>query len=241
MQEKISQALERYRARTGQQPADILGVLFDMDGILYDSMPGHASAWKQMCDENGIEATRDEFFGYEGRTGASTIEILMQRQYGRATTPDEVKRLYARKSELFKAAGAPAIMPGAQRAVRTVLAAGCLPVLVTGSGQQSIFERLEHDYPEAFTPDRRVTARDVVHGKPHPEPFLMGLGKIGATSARALAVDNAPLGVESASAAGIFTIGVRSGPLPEGSLLAAGADIELNSMDECADLLRQLL
>ena len=51
-------------------------------------------------------------------------------------------------------------------------------------------------------------------------------------------MDNAPLGVRSAADAGIFTIGVRTGPLPKGALLEAGADIELDSMDECAQMLK---
>ena len=132
-------------------------------------------------------------------------------------------------------------MPGAQDAVGLVLAAGALPVLVTGSGQASILEKLDCDYPGAFPPGRRVTAHDVRYGKPNPEPFLMGLGKVGVADVCAAGVDNAPLGVEASSAAGIFTIGVRTGPLPAGSLLAAGADIELSSMSECAALLRFML
>ena len=79
------------------------------------------------------------------------------------------------------------------------------------------------------------------HGKPDPEPYLMGLAKAGVEPWEAVAIDNAPLGVESGSRAGIFTIGVRTGPLAEGALEAAGADIELNSMSECAELLARLL
>lgn len=237
--EKINDAFARYAARTGHGISiPLKAVLFDMDGILYDSMPGHCVAWKQMCDENGIEAEADEFLVYEGRTGASTINILYQRQFGHGATDEDVKRLYARKSELFKSRGPAPVMPGAQDAVGLVLAAGALPVLVTGSGQASILERLNLDYPGAFPPGRRVTAHDVRYGKPNPEPFLMGLGKAGVPDVCAAGVDNAPLGVEASSAAGIFTIGVRTGALPEGTLLAAGADIELNSMAECADVLR---
>lgn len=238
----LAAAIARYGARTGiTLSTPLRAVMFDMDGILYDSMPGHCLAWKQMCDENGIEADADEFFAYEGRTGASTIDILLQRQFGRHATDDDVRRLYGRKSELFKARGLPPIMPGAQNAVNTVLKAGALPVLVTGSGQASILERLETDYPGAFPASRRVTAHDVKHGKPDPEPFLMGLEKAGVDKAFAAAVDNAPLGVKAASAAGVFTFGVRTGPLAPGSLIEAGADIELDSMERLAELLRLLL
>lgn len=236
----LSEALARYTARTGRTLHDPVAALFDMDGVLYDSMPRHSKAWKQMCDENGIAADPDEFYALEGRTGASTIDILVYRQFGRHTTDEEVRRLYARKSELFKAMGRPIVMPGALSAVEAVTEEGGKPVLVTGSGQASLLESLNLDYHGAFPADRRVTAHDVSHGKPHPEPYLKGLEKVGAACDRAVAIDNAPLGVESASAAGVLTIGVRTGPLPAGSLLAAGADTELTSMDEVAVLLSMI-
>ncbi len=236
----LKKAIEAYTARTGLPlNNNIEAVLFDMDGVLYDSMPGHARAWKAMCDAEGIEADADEFFAYEGRTGASTINLLYMRQFGHGADDDTCRRLYAIKSANFKAMGLPPLMPGARRAVETVVKGGPKCVLVTGSGQASILERLDRDYEGAFS--LRVTAHDVKHGKPDPEPYLLGLAKAGAVQSSAVAVDNAPLGVESASRAGIFTIGVRTGPLPEGALMAAGADIELNSMEECADLLSELL
>lgn len=238
MNDLLAEAVERYASRSGNTPGKVHAVLFDMDGVLYDSMPGHARAWKQMCDENGIVAEEDEFYAYEGRTGASTIDILFRRQFDRGATEEDVRRLYARKSEIFKALGLPRLMPGAFDAVSAVLSSGALPVLVTGSGQASILERLATDYPEAFPPERRVTSHDVRHGKPDPEPYLMGLEKAGVALTEAVAVDNAPLGVESASRAGILTIGVRTGPLPQGMLLEAGADVEVDSMQACAQMLR---
>lgn len=238
--DRLDAALRRYSDSTGQvvrHPVE--AVLFDMDGVLYDSMPGHARAWNVMCRENGIDCDPDEFFGYEGMTGAATINLLFRRAFGRDASEDEARRLYARKSELFAAQGEPVIMPGAQDAVARVVANGAKCVLVTGSGQGSLLTRLDNDYRGAFA--LRVTAYDVTHGKPDPEPFLVGLRKAGVEADRAVAVDNAPLGVKSASAAGIFTIGVRTGPLPAGALADAGADIEIDSMKECTNMLGYLL
>ena len=143
--------------------------------------------------------------------------------------------MYGRKSELFAAMGPARIMAGAAEAVEAARKAGAVCVLVTGSGQGSLLGRLDSDFPDAFPMERRVTARDVVHGKPSPEPYLAGLAKAGVGAAGAIAIDNAPLGVRSASDAGIFTIGVRTGPIPAGALLASGADMELGSMHECAE------
>lgn len=236
---KIATALEGYRRRTGHALESIRAVMFDMDGVLYDSMPLHARAWKMLCEQAGIEADRDEFYAYEGRTGASTIDLLIRRQFGRPATEEEKKSLYALKAHYFTEMPKPPIMPGALESVGCVLSSGRRPVLVTGSGQASVLERLKRDFHNAF--ELRVTAADVVRGKPDPEPYIKGMALAESPTYQSVAIDNAPLGVESASKAGAFTIGVVTGPLPEGALADAGADIVIYSMTECADLLSYLL
>lgn len=237
----VDEAVKYYCAKNNLTIFRPRAVMFDMDGVLYDSMPGHAVAWKQVCNEYGIEAEAEEFYAYEGRTGASTIDILIHRQFGRHATEEECKAMYKRKSEIFAGFGTARVMPGAQTAVAAVLAAGAVPVLVTGSGQGTLLEKLDADYDGAFTASRRVTAYDVTHGKPDPEPYLKGVAKAGVTPCEGIGVDNAPLGVESSSSAGLFTIGVRTGPLKPGSLIEVGANIELNSMEDCTKVLEYLL
>lgn len=56
---------------------------------------------------------------------------------------------------------------------------GLILMVVTGSGQLSLLERLEHHYPGMFHKELMVTAFDVKYGKPNPEPYLMALKKEG--------------------------------------------------------------
>ena len=86
-------------------PHPVKAALIDMDGVLYDSMPRHARAWKQMMKEAGVDTDLDEFFAYEGMTGPATIDLIFTRELGRHTNPEEARRLYARKAELFVAQG----------------------------------------------------------------------------------------------------------------------------------------
>ena len=80
-----------------------------------------------------------------------------------------------------------------------------------------------------------VTALDVKYGKPNPEPYLMGLKKAGIEANEAVVVENAPLGVKAGVAAGIFTIAVNTGPLPNSALLDEGANLLFSSMQELSD------
>lgn len=205
----------------------IKAVLFDMDGVLYDSMPNHAKAWSTAVTEFGLSMSPHEAYLHEGRTGHGTINILAQRHWGRNATTEEMERIYAAKSALFNTCPEPQPMPGAAQLLQSIRSLGLTIVLVTGSAQHSLLTRLAHDFPGIFSAERMVTAFDVKHGKPHPEPYLMGLEKAGVNASEAIVIENAPLGVEAAHAAGIYTIAVNTGPLSPKVLLDAGADIVL--------------
>ncbi|MCM1109799.1 MAG: HAD-IA family hydrolase [Clostridium sp.] len=215
--------------------------LIDMDGTLYDSMPNHVAAWMKLVSEIGIEATPEEFFMYEGRTGASTINILFNRAFGRDATAEEAAELYRRKTVLFAEMPPVSPMPGAAELLQFLEGARIRRVLVTGSGQNTLLDRLDTDFPGAFPADMRVTSRDVSHGKPSPEPYEKGLEKAGVTPDRAIAFENAPLGVESAARAGVFTVAVTTGPIPRLEMERAGAAIVFQSMEECAGAIPMLL
>ncbi|MBR1801283.1 MAG: HAD-IA family hydrolase [Bacteroidaceae bacterium] len=215
-------------------------VLFDMDGVLFDSMPGHAFAWAKVMTEYGLPMREEDAFENEGRTGIGTISIFTQRYWGRDATEEEARELYRRKTIVFndyqaaRGGEAPEI-PGAAAVLNKVRAHGLMRVLVTGSAQQSLLTRLEQHYPGQFTPELMVTGDDVRYGKPNPEPYLMGLKKAGITAAEAIVVENAPLGVRAAVAAGIFTVAVNTGPLADHLLLDEGANLLFPSMQALAD------
>lgn len=219
----------------------IKAALIDMDGTLYDSMPNHARAWMQVMNEIGVDATEDEFFLYEGSTGANTIDVMIRRQFGRPATDREKIDFYALKAKYFTQQPQVDVMPGAFELVAALRSRGIDTVLVTGSGQTSLLDRLDIDFPMAFPANKRVTSASVRHGKPAPDPFLKGLELAGVSAAEAIAIDNAPLGVESGHAAGLFTVGVATGPFPASVLLEAGADIAFNSMRECSEKLPALI
>ena len=132
-------------------------------------------------------------------------------------------------------------MPGAWELLQQVKAAGITPVLVTGSGQHTLLNRLSHHFPGMFDRTHMVTAFDVKYGKPHPEPYLMGLEKAGVAANEAIVVENAPIGVQAGAAAGIFTIAVNTGPLDGQVLLDAGADLLFPSMQSLCDQWQTLM
>ena len=185
-------------------------VLFDMDGVLFDSMPYHSEAWHTVMKSHGLTLSREEAYMHEGRTGASTINIVFQRELGREATQEEIESIYQEKSVLFNSYPEAKRMPGA-------------------------WELLQKVKKDMFRKELMVTAFDVKYGKPNPEPYLMALKKGGLKADEAIVVENAPLGVEAGHNAGIFTIAVNTGPLDGQVLLDAGADLLLPSMQALSD------
>ena len=162
--------------------------LIDMDGTLYDSMKNHTAAWHRLITEAGIPCTREEFYLYEGRTGASTINYLINRAWGRDATDEEKAELYHRNTLYFNELPPVQPMPGAADMLNTLKAVGMKRVLVTGSGQSSLISRLDTDFPGIFEPGMRVTSRDVKHGKPHPEPFIRAMQLAGVSPSQAIVI-----------------------------------------------------
>ena len=219
----------------------IKAALFDMDGVLYDSMPFHIRAWSEVAARHNLVYNPHNFYLWEGRTGDSTIHILFQDTYGHDASPDQLKALYAEKADLFTAYNDGRTMSGIREVLALTRSLGLDLLIVTGSGQHSLLDRLDADFPGYFTKEKMVTSFDVLIGKPHPEPYLMGLRKAGVEAAEAIVVENAPLGVQSAKAAGIFTVAVNTGPLPDDVLLDAGADLLFHNMAELAAELPSLV
>lgn len=237
----FQEAIAQYLKQNHYESIQLKSVLFDMDGVLFDPMPYHAEAWNKTMKAHGLNLSREEAYMHEGRTGAGTINIVCQRQLGRDATQEEIESIYLEKSIEFNKHPQAERMPGAWELLQKIKAEGIIPTVVTGSGQASLLDRLEHNFPGMFRQELMVTAFDVKYGKPNPEPYLMALEKGGLKPNEAIVIENAPLGVEAGHKAGIFTIAVNTGPLNGEILLNAGADLLFPSMQALCESWEKLV
>ncbi|SJL28898.1 haloacid dehalogenase [Porphyromonas gingivalis] len=237
----ITEALQAFRTEKAYRHAPLRSCFFDMDGVLFDSMPAHARSWVEAAGECGIAAEPLDFYRWEGQKGSDTIKILFERGYGRLPTEKEIADMYGRKSQLFALYNSGNVIDDAPALVSDVCDRGLRIMLVTGSSQTDILQRLQRSYGDNFSPANMVTGADVHCGKPHPEPYLKALECVGMSPSEAFVVENAPLGVRAAVDAGIFTIAVNTGCLPDADLWDAGASLVLPSMAVLRSLLGELL
>lgn len=227
--------INKYITSKGCDRINLKAVLFDMDGVLFDSMKNHATAWNEAMKVYGMNLSKEEAYMHEGRTGAGTINIVSKRERGYEADEEEIKRIYETKSNIFNSLPKAEPMPGALSLLNKIKESGITIMVVTGSGQLSLLDKLNHHFPNIFKKELMVTAFDVKFGKPNPEPYLMALQKAGINANEAVVVENAPLGVQAGVGAGIFTIAVNTGPLPDSALLNEGANVLFGSMQELSD------
>lgn len=208
-------------------------VLFDMDGVLYDSMPLHAIAWVESMKQFGIHMTSADAYATEGAWGIDTIRTMVKKQKGEDISLDEAQKMYDVKTEIFHTLPTAAIFPGVRETMQKIKEAGMQIGVVTGSGQRPLIMRLLSDFGDFLDEAHIVTAYDVERGKPNPDPYLAGLQKAGNLKPNeGIVVENAPLGVQAGVAAGIFTVAVNSGPLPDEELTDKGCNLLYHKMTE---------
>ncbi len=235
-------AIKQYLERHGFETLTPKAVLFDMDGVLYDSMPNHAIAWQQSMAQFGITMTADDAYATEGARGVDTIRKMVKRQQDRDIDEAEAQKMYDVKSHIFHELPEAPVMPGILDLMHQIQEGGIQIGVVTGSGQKPLIRRILKDFGAFVDEDHITTAYDVRRGKPKPDPYLMGLRKAGLLQPNeAFVVENAPLGIRAGVAARIFTIAVNTGPLPAQTLLDANADLLFPTMTDFSNNWKNLL
>ncbi|WP_276816245.1 HAD family hydrolase [Segatella maculosa] len=228
----MNDSIRQYLERHGFGHFSPKAVLFDMDGVLYDSMPHHAIAWQESMKRFGIDMTEADAYATEGARGIDTIRQIATRQ-GKEVSLEEAQRMYDEKSRIFHEMPDAPIFDGVFDMMEKIKRAGMTVNVVTGSGQRPLIRRLLNDFGRYLDENHITTAYDVKRGKPYPEPYLMGLQKAGNLKPfEGIVVENAPLGVRSGVSAGIFTVAINSGPLPDKALLEEGADVLYDKMTQ---------
>ena len=220
-------------------PDQLKAVLFDMDGVLYNSMKNHADTWEEGFRKFGIPFEAKEAYLNEGRTGTSTIEKVFREKLEREALPHEIDAIYSEKTRLMNSAPSSLPVEGIKEVLSLLRGKGLKVIVVTGSNQPRLLNQLKQDF--GVDANDVVAAKDVTHGKPHPEPYLKGLSKAQAQAGECLVVENAPLGIHSARKAGIYTLGLNTGILEDTILFEAGANLVFSEASALKSWLENLL
>ena len=228
-------SIESYKQLHGHTAMQLRAVLFDMDGVLFDSMPYHADAWSRVMTDAGFNFSKEDVYMNEGRTGADTINTASLAQFGKPATQELIDALCKAKCDIFDTYPPTPRMQGAIELVQKVKACGLTPMIVTGSGTPALLDRVQSNFPGLFDEKHIISSFNVKRGKPFPDPYLLALEKGGFAPNEVIVVENAPLGVTAGVAAELFTVAANTGPLDAKVLTDAGANLVFPSIQALHD------
>lgn len=227
----IQNAFNKY-ARELDKPFQLKGIFFDMDGVLFDSMPLHAKSWIKALGEYGIDLPEQEPYLNEGSTAFYTVQKMFKKYLNKESSLEITEEIKNRKHDIMGNMPKSEIMLQMPELLKEITAQNIDCWVVTGSAQSILIDRLERVFNGSLQRHKMITAHDVEIGKPNPEPYLKAMLKSGYGIHQSIVVENAPLGVESAKAAGLFTIAINTGPLDPNVLVEAGADLVFSGSEE---------
>ncbi|AKB24144.1 Beta-phosphoglucomutase [Methanosarcina sp. MTP4] len=179
-------------------------LIFDMDGVLVDSMPFHAAAWKRAFLEMGMEIRDEDIYAIEGSNPNTGLPLLIRcaGEDPEAFDFEEITAIYRQEfGKIFELKA----FDGMKECLETLKSRYLLSV-VSGSDRLIVNGILNQLFPGVF--DAVVTGDDVIYAKPHPDPFLKAVELLQVRKEECLVIENAIFGVESAKRADIYCIGV---------------------------------
>jgi len=188
-------------------PGDFKAYLFDCDGTIADSMPLHYIAWTRALAEWGAVFPEDLYYAWGGRPVQEIIVSLNQMQH-----LDMPPALVAGRKEEFYLELLPQGKPVPEVLEHVLEAHGRIPTAVVSGSPREAVEATLVALGILDRCDTLVCAGDYAKGKPDPEPFLMAAAKLGVPPAGCLVFEDAALGIESATRAGMASVKVP-GPL----------------------------
>ncbi|MBA2849666.1 HAD family phosphatase [Thermosulfuriphilus ammonigenes] len=189
-------------------------IIFDMDGVVVDSMPYHVRAWKEAFAEFGLNIPEKLLYLHEGAIELSSARRLFAHQ-GVEPTETWFMKVLSRQQEIFARKFRHLVRPYPEvpDLLRELQKEGRRLALVTSSHLRVLEEILPLSLRDIF--DFILTGDMVTRRKPHPEPYLRALEFLKAQKEMAAAVENAPAGIQSAKAAGLTCLGLTTTLEPE--------------------------
>lgn len=192
-------------------------VVLDLDGTLVDSVYQHVASWQAAFHDVGLHVGAVRIHESIGM-GGDRLVAEVAGESAESAVGDEVRRLH----DTYFRAGLRTICPldGASELVDALVERGHRVVLASSS-EAGLVDELLDIAGVGHRLHAVVTGSDEAASKPAPDLVELAVQRAG--GGPAVVVGDATWDVESAAAAGVASIGLRSGGVSAERLLAAGA------------------
>ncbi len=186
-------------------PPGTLGLIFDCDGTLADTMPIHYRAWTLMLDRHGIPFAEARFYALGGMPTARIIRILSDET---GVPVGDVEAMVHEKESAFLEYlhTATPIEPVCKLAESY---RGRLPMAVASGGYRDVVRQTLEAIGVGDWFDALVCAEDTPRHKPDPDVFLEAAKRLGLEPEKCVVFEDTDIGLEAARRAGMPGVDVR--------------------------------
>ncbi|MGV8161990.1 MAG: HAD family hydrolase [Candidatus Nanoarchaeia archaeon] len=175
-------------------------VIFDMDGVLVDSIRYHMYAWKKSFENEGVNLKEEDFAIYEGSSCEDTF-VFLEKNQGVKLTEVQKNKVMNFKNNLFDEIYQRKVYSGIISFILDLKKKNIKLAVVTGSSRVLAERIIKQEFDNMF--NFVVTSNDTSNSKPHPEPYLKAVKLLGLNKEECVVIENAPLGITSAKEAGL--------------------------------------
>jgi len=216
---------------------DINAVIFDMDGLMYDSERLAREGWKDVSARHDIEIP-DRLIDQTMGLTCSEVRSLVQAHFDGNNIPADATALHRERNELMlhrvEKEGAP-VKPGLYALLSHIRKRGLGAAVASAASPQRVETLLrKSNLADAF--DVVVHGGDAENGKPHPEIFLTAAARLGIEPNECLVLEDSANGVLAAAAAGMPVIMIPDQLAPTDEIRALAFQV-LPSLNDVIPLL----
>jgi len=203
-------------------------LLFDFDGVISQSPRTLFEAWSFAFRKAvQVDIEQEEYYLLEGIGVQKTVDVLGNKYN---VSPSNCQTIIKLKDDYFRRNYAFTVYDGVHEVMNRLKSNGVKMALVTGANRYRILESVPESFIDQF--DILITSDDIANTKPNPESYIKAAKLLNVEPKDCVVLENAPLGIQAAKAAGMFVIAFKT-TLSECHL--ADADLILESI---ADLLK---
>ncbi len=197
-------------------------VLFDMDGVIVDSMPYHFISWFEALKKYKVTVTPFDIYEKEGEKSDNCVRRFFERD-GIKFDDKKVQDVLNLRNKIFKKYFKVFLFDDIEPVLRNLKKQNIKTAIVTGSSKQKVMSMLPKKIIKMF--DVIISADMIKKGKPHPDSYLTAAKELNLKSNQCLVIENAPNGIKAAKAAKMFCSAVTTS-LPKQYLSQADVVVE---------------
>lgn len=216
-----------------QFPKRLKAVLFDYDGVLANTMDDNFRAWRKVFLKREVNLRKNDYLPLEGMSPAEIARTIASK-YKLKLSESQILKIATAKDNIYVNFNKLRLFPGVLQILTNLKDSKKLLALVSGATKLRLVKTTPKKLLSLF--DAMITGDMNLKVKPDPNPYKKALEMLKVKSNETVAVENAPLGILSASQAGLYCIAIRS-TLPAEFL--SGADFVIEKFLDLKKILPQ--